>query len=192
MSVEAFERWFTRHAGRLKRIHPGNAAAEIAARLYDVDARLGAEISESPGQWELVITTRGEPSLLSTARELGARLPSVPGWKIVSPRPARGFDFLFNWAGQTLEVETLQFELFESLDEPGRVGVRLFLPATLNPPAMLDDLLRTLISKGIGDVLSAQVFKIEVAPLTALSPRARPLPLLVDLILRRHQRVAQA
>jgi hypothetical protein len=159
MTHEAFWQWFVTYQNRSSGGSVYSDMVEsITTTLQSVDRRLGIEISEpnSGGVRDMIITANQNKSLFPLVEALVEAAPQIKGWRFIALKPERGFAFRFLQDGHDLSPTDWSFMVLR--DESGRLGIRLYIPG--ESVELPDDILRTIVTTGIGEIRSASIVEL--------------------------------
>ena len=193
----AFWGWLAPRADRLAELVDGDAPFwdEVLAQLKAIDDGLWLEISSGkPDPRELVLTASGDSELFDLVDAICAQALPLAGWRVVSLKPAMGFDFALTWEGVEIDPKTTWFEPRTLRDAPEIVGLRVAVPgytAEADAPYTMGVLV--LLDSALGEREAASsIHLVEVVAPPADPDAAGYLPM-VDLgafLAWRHKRAA--
>ena len=109
---------------------------------------------------ELIITAEGDVNYFAQVEELVNAAPQIPNWSFIAFIPPRDADFEIDYEGVKLNANDLYFDPMESVNEPGKLGVRVYIP---NYEIVRNDKwLRPAVFKVLDTVLGEKSFASDV------------------------------
>lgn len=109
---------------------------------------------------ELIITAEGDVNYFAQVEELVNAAPQIPNWSFIAFIPPRDADFEIDYEGVQLNANDLYFDPMESANEPGKLGVRVYIP---NYEIVRNDKwLRPAIYKILDTILGEKSFASDV------------------------------
>lgn len=157
--IEQFLSWFHRESRVLRELTAEQAAERIQGKLADINEELSVEVADGEPR-ELVISASGNTELFDLVESIVGQLGTVPGWRVYALKPAQGFEFEHESAGEWMNVAALRFEPLASKEYPGEVGIRVFVPEGIE---LGDDALWVIVATGLGERRAAKIGYLEAA-----------------------------
>ncbi len=140
-------------------------SAEAATEVVDAgvtahDPRLGAEVSDSGGTRQVLVTAGGDADAFAVVHRLVAAAPSWAGWSFIALRPGQGFDFDVDAGGMMFAAKALSFQPLSAEQAPSQLAIRLLVP---NPqlPEWAEIGLQ-VIEAGVGEEAAARIAYLEI------------------------------
>jgi hypothetical protein len=152
--------WLEARREVLSGLAPEAAAELLNEGLAKIDERLEAEVSDEHGTRQVVISANRQADAFDLVRRLVASAPSLPRWKFTALRPARGFEFEFEFEAGGRRIDARALGFVPKKTEGEGLTIRLLVP---NPefeawPAVAWQ----IIEAGIGEEAAARLAGVEV------------------------------
>lgn len=122
---------------------------EVPKQLHQIDERLWFEVSHHPdgGVREFIVTAQGNVEAFDIADTVVGAAPELSRWKMISLKPALGFDFKSNYEDLEFDPRKMWFMPLSNPNRPGYVGLDVGIPgydsereqSTLNAVLMILD-----------------------------------------------------
>ena len=153
MTDESPWSWLRPRQAELAAKSPTEVEQAIAAAIDD---DLDVEVRDEDGERQIVISANRDASRFDRVRELVAAAPSIPRWRFVALRPARGWEFEFH-TDRRVDARALGFAPRKT--DAGLV-IRLLVP---NPEwERWADIAWQIVESGIGEEAAAGIASLEV------------------------------
>lgn len=190
MTAREFWNWFRSNEDRLWNLQDGNDPVldEMQAELTKYRQGLYVEVSdEEDGVREIIIHTAGKKALFKDVEALVNAAPSIERWSVIALKPPRGFDFVFDSEGLTLEPSQMWFRSLSTSGDRSALGLLIFVPLSKVDQAVKDAVV-TVLETGLGERLAADIEHIEVEPVPADREQLLPLDALLDYVRKFRER----
>jgi hypothetical protein len=160
MTGRNFWQWFSTNCDELGLSTDTRKAVDVIhQRLRLVDSRLGVEVSEpdDSGSRELIITANGHRQLFGEVDNLVQIAPKLDGWRFISLKPPRGFDFRFKNDDHALSPSG--WKVLPLHSPGGDLGLSIFVPGS--KVLIHEPILEVIVETGVGERAFAEVCFLE-------------------------------
>ena len=190
--IALFWRWLLTRIDEL-RTPASSLWDEVLEGLQKIDENLRFEISdEHGGSRELIVTAEGNAGSFDAADAVVSAAPEIKGWKVVSLKPARGFQFQIDYEGLHLDPRDLWFLPLSSAEHPAAIGIRVGVPGlTRRQQRATENAVLMILDTGLGErsaALDLQHVEVTRLPATPAEKGFRRLPELPAYISERRGR----
>jgi hypothetical protein len=151
MNATEFWKWFGQCCDKLHSTTEEKAIGLIQSKLSKYDPRLGIELASDGLHREMIVTADGNTAAFASADQLVSQSPQFSNWRIISLKPAMGFDFEISGGGRPINAEDLRFVPLHSSSAQGSLGIRVVVPSNGEIDEGIEELIRTALLTGIGE-----------------------------------------
>lgn len=149
--TESVVEWLNQHRRDLCSLDRDSVLNQVRSALDYLLPESNVEVSKDSGITEIVISSRGVPSLTGEMERASAGLVASPTWRVLMPAPPRGFEFKFSRGDIRVDVVQSVFEPLKS-DGSAAIGIGVSGLERLSREDAL-----TVMRAGIGDRLFSLV-----------------------------------
>ncbi|MDR3561786.1 MAG: hypothetical protein P4N59_10175 [Negativicutes bacterium] len=188
MEIDEFWRWFSGNRERFAGITNDRLFLDlILARLKEIHNGLFFETCIDSNPKEFIVTASGNTNLFGLVDEIIARAPNLEGWKFVSLKPPRGFQFASNYRGFLFDPRKMWFIPLKKRDDPKFLGLRIGFEGGCDfaEKQIVRDGTLLVLDTGLGErIVATNIQYLEIAQLPT-SPRSSgygPVPELTEYI----------
>lgn len=161
--IHLFHEWFAINESRLRRLSREQAFITIQTRIERIDRRLTVEVNLDPETPELILSANGHRDLFGTVKAMAAKMAET-GWLVVPLKPARGFDFVLDVSGVSVDAENLRFKALRHIRDPHKFGVCVGVISGIETEKVAS-VARIILETGIGEELTAELDAIDAIDL---------------------------
>jgi hypothetical protein len=173
--IQNFWDWFSHNKDRFVHAKDNRLFLDlIQAKLNEVDKGLFFEMSLDSNPKEFIVTAGGDKKLFFLADEVVLYAPKLSGWRFISLKPPRGFQFISNFRGSLFDPRKMWFMPFKKRDDPAFLGLRIGFENGCG--SMEKEIVRNgtllVLDTGLGERVAAMSIRyLEIVELPA-NPRA--------------------
>lgn len=124
--IKSFWQWFSSNQARF--VHGANDQLIrdlILSKLREIDTGFFFEMSADLNPKEFIVTTAGNTNLFPLADEVISHAPGLIGWRFISLKPPKGFEFTSTFRGRLFDPRKMWFMPLKKRDDPNFLGLRI-------------------------------------------------------------------